>query len=120
MSATIIPFPQELKPTLPTIEGNVDYRQLREELHCIDQLLIQSKLEQRFVEISLEQWMARGQLPADKIPPNGQLKFQIHSRLALRCNLLRTYLKEDFRGFAVRLADSPLFQDFCGLSALDR
>ena len=32
MTATIIPFPQSLQPPLPTIEGNVDYRQMRDEL----------------------------------------------------------------------------------------
>src|SRR5437867_1771754 len=120
MSATILPFPQELKPTLPTIEGNVDYRQLRDELHRINQLVTQSHLEQRFTEIAVEQWIARGQFHPDKIPPKAQLKFQLHCRLALRCNILRTYLKEDFRGFAARLADSLLLQQFCGLSALDK
>jgi hypothetical protein len=38
----------------------------------------------------------------------------------LRCNIVRTLLLEDFRGLAVRLADSPLFQHFCGLAELDR
>lgn len=42
--------------------------------------------------------------------PKAQLNFQIHSRRALRCNLLRTLFQEDSRGFAIRLADSPLCQ----------
>lgn len=120
MNDQLIPFPQFLKPALPTIEGNVDYRKLRDELQRIDQLLIDSGLEGRFIRISLQHWIARGQFAQDKIPTKAQLNFQIQSRQALRCNILRTYLKEDFRGLAARLADSPLFQDFCGLSALDK
>src|SRR6266542_5099025 len=49
-----------------------------------------------------------------------QLNFQTHSRRALRCNILRIYLQEDYRGFASRLADSPLFQHFCGLAEIDK
>ena len=29
-------------------------------------------------------------------------------------------MQEDFRGFAIRRADSPLFQYFCGLGEIDR
>src|SRR5712691_11208316 len=107
-TATIIPFPQSLQPPLPTIEGNVDYRKMRDELLRIDQLLIQSGLEPQFVRTSLDSWWT----PSAK----AQLNFQIHSRRVLRCNLLRLYLQEDFRGFAARLADSPLLQHFCGLA----
>ena len=120
MSPTLIPFPQPLRPPLPTIEGNVDYRTLREELRRLDELLIQTGLEQKFIALSLEQWLARGQFAPGKAPAKAQLNFQIQSRLALRCNLLRTYLQADFRGLAARLADSPLFQDFCGLGELEK
>src|SRR2546425_8867448 len=39
-------------------------------------------------------------------PAKAQRKIQIHARRALRCNLVRTLIMEDFRGFAIRLADS--------------
>jgi hypothetical protein len=120
MAATIIPFPLSLRPPLPTIEGNVDYRKMRAELLRIDELLTQTGLEQKYIALSLEQWWGRCKFANGKVPAKAQLKFQIHSRQALRCNILRTYLKEDFRGFAARLADSPLFQHFCGLSELDK
>jgi len=35
--ATIIPFQPPLPQVLPTIEGNVDYRQFRDQLLHIDQ-----------------------------------------------------------------------------------
>jgi len=120
MTATIIPFPQSLQPPLPTIEGNVDYRTMRDELLRIAELLTQSDAEQKFIRLCLERWLAAHEFAQDKVPAKAQLNFQLQSRRALRCNILRTYLKEDFRGFAARLADSPLFQHFCGLSQIDK
>ena len=38
MACQIIPFPQELRPRLPTIVGNVDYLTLRQRLEQIDSL----------------------------------------------------------------------------------
>ena len=119
MAATIIPFQPALRPSLPTIEGNVDYRQLRDELLRIDQILIGSELENNFVAACLEQWLAQGE-SAQKVRPSSQLVYQTHCRRALRCNILRIYLQENFRGFAARLADSPLFQHFCWLDEIDK
>lgn len=116
MSTPLIPFPESLRPPLPTIEGNVDYRQLRDQLLRIEELLQLTGSEARFVAHCLESW-AQGR---PRISASAQLNFQRHTRRALRCNILRTLLQEDFRGFAVRLADSPLFQYFCGLAELDR
>jgi hypothetical protein len=119
MAATLIPFQQSLRPSLPTIEGNVDYRKLRDELLCLDEILIGAGLEKKFVDASLEEWLAQFEFP-QKVRASSQLTFQTHSRRALRCNILRTYLKEDFRGFAARVADSPLFQRFCLLDQIDK
>ena len=44
---------------------------------------------------------------------------QEHLARALRCNLARVLLKEDFCAFSVRLADSPLLQRFVGIARLD-
>lgn len=118
MPARLLPIQLPLQPPLPTIEGNVDYRRLREQLTRIDQLLMQSGLEEQVIATSLEDWKVRGQF--QNVPAKAQRKIQIHARRALRCNLARTLIMEDFRGFAARLADSPLFQHFCGLSELDR
>jgi hypothetical protein len=116
MVAPLIPFPQHLRPPLPTIEGNVDYRQLRDQLLRIDQLLLHSGVEKRFVAEMVATWAQRGK----DVSVRAQLNYQLHTHRALRCNILRTLLQEDFRGFAVRLADSPLFQHFCGLGEIDR
>ncbi len=111
-NATIIPFQLPLPQVLPTIEGNVDYRQFRQQLLCIDALLLTSGLEARLMEKDLARWL--GQRP--KVGAKAQQNHQRHCRRALRCNLARLLLAEDFRGFAARLADSPLLQYFCGIS----
>jgi hypothetical protein len=113
----LIPFPQELRPRLPTIVGNVDYLTLERRLQQIDALLIQSGSETEFVQRSLDRWMAAS---GEAIPSViEQLRFQKSSRQALRCNLLRTLLQEDFRGFSRELAGSPLYQWFCAVDALE-
>ena len=118
MSIVLLPVQQPLQPPLPTIEGNVDYNHFRDQLVRMDQLLTLSGIEKRFIAETFEQW--KGEVKFKNISAKTQIKIQIHARRALRCDLLRTLLMEDYRGLAIRLADSPLFQWFCGLVELDR
>lgn len=118
MPAALLPIQQLLQPTLPTIEGNVDYTRLRQQLLRIDQLLLQSGLEAQFIADTFKRWKA--DCPFKNISPKAQRKVQIHARRALRCNIARTLILEDFRGFAIRVADSPLFQQFCSVAEIDR
>ena len=120
MSCHIIPFELPLQPALPTIEGNVDYRQWRDQLHDIDALLLQSGVETQFLQNSLQDWLNQAQADGSSVSTKDQLRFQERTLRALRCNIARSLLNEDFRGFAVRLADSPLLQSFCLVSRLDR
>jgi hypothetical protein len=117
MTCQIIPFPQELRPHLPTIVGNVDYLTLRQRLEQIDILLRQGGVERDFVQRALAGWKraASGQPTARE-----QGKFQQRSRRALRCTLLRTLLQEDYRGFSCQLAGNPLYQWFCLVDGLDQ
>ena len=112
--ATIIPFELPLPQVLPTIEGNLDYRQFRDQLLGIDSLLVTSGLETRLMENDLTRWLGQHQ----KVGAQAQQNRQRHCRHALRCNIARSLMAEDYRGFATRLADSPLLQYFCGLSEL--
>lgn len=116
LSAIILPFQTPLPQVLPTIEGNVDYRELRDQLMHIDQLLVGSGLETQLIQLDLEGWMARRK----KLSARAQQTRQLHSHRALRCNIARLLLQEDYRGFAARLADSPLLQRFCDISQVDR
>jgi hypothetical protein len=119
MSSLIIPFPTELRPRLPTIVGNVDYLTLCQRLEQIESLLQASGLEADFVEKALQDWLKPK--PASRLPTTRQQQqFQLRSRRALRCTILRTLLQEDYRGFSCALAGSPLYQWFCLIDALDQ
>lgn len=117
MASLIIPFPTELRPRLPTIVGNVDYLTLQLRLEQIHALLQESGVEKEFVELSLKEW-----IQADQRVPSArqQQKFQVRSRRALRCTILRTLLQEDYRGFSCQLAGNPLYQWFCLVDALEQ
>ena len=115
MAAIIIPFELPLPKVLPTIEGNVDYRTLRDQLVQINYIVTTSGLENQMIQADLEQWLQGGDALHAKVQQNRQR----HSRRALRCNIARLLLKEDYRGFAARLADSALLQFFCGIGGLD-
>src|SRR4051812_36866469 len=116
MAAVIIPFELPLPVILQTIEGNVDYRTFRDQLLQIHENLVLSGLEDLFIQADLERWL-KGQ---KRVSAKAQQIRQFHSRRALRCNLARMVLQEDYRGFATRLADSPLLQYFCGINELGR
>lgn len=117
MSDTIlIPFQPSLAPVLPTILGNVDYRNFRGQLLRIHQLLIQSGLETQLIEADLKRWLAGDHTVSAKLQQNHQR----HSQRALRCNIVRILLQEEYRHLAARMADSPLLQFFCCLSEVDR
>ena len=117
MAVTLIPFQQSLRASLPTVEGSVDYRKFRDELLRLDQILL-SGLEQKFVATASEQWLA-DLGPGQKVRPSALVDYQTHSRRALRCNIVRTYVQEGYRDFAAHLADSPLLQRFCLLDEID-
>lgn len=117
MPAQLLPFPQELRPQLPTIVGNVDYLSLRRRLEEIDSLLHESGLEGDFLQRSLEHW--RIEEGAREPTAREQLNHQERSRRALRCTILRTLLQEDYRGFSCQVAGNPLYQWFCFLDAID-
>jgi IS5 family transposase len=80
----------------------------------IDALLVQSGLENQLLQQDLQGWLDRRPIPSAK----AQQTRQLHARRALRCNTARLLLGEDYRGFAARLADSPVLQHFCGLSQM--
>jgi hypothetical protein len=117
MACPFIPFPQGLRPKLPTIVGNVDYQTLRLRLEQIDTLLREGGVERAFVDRALQRWVLAGEREPTALE---QFKYQERSRRALRCTTLRTLLQEDYRGFSCQLAGNPLYQWFCEIDALDQ
>lgn len=113
-AAPILPFQPTLSPALPLVLGNGDYRNFEVQLRRLDQLLRLSGVEKSFVEQSLAHYDQ--QFPAAKTKT--RQRQQQHSYRALRCNVLRGLLAEDYRGMSRRLAECPLFRWFCGLEEL--
>jgi len=113
-AAQILPFQPTLRPALPTVLGNVDYQEFERQLRRLDQLLSLSGVEKHFVEQSLARYAAQCPAATTKV----RARQQRHSYRALRCNVLRGLLGEDFRGMSRRLAECPLFRWFCGLEEL--
>jgi hypothetical protein len=113
-AAAILPFQPTLCPALPVVLGNGDYQAFAERLRRIDQILRASGVEKSFVEQCLPRFDQ--QFPA--ATTKSRLRHQRHSCRALRCNVLRGLLAEDYRGMSRRLAECPLFRWFCGLEEL--
>jgi hypothetical protein len=114
LAAPILPFQPTLCPALPTVLGNVAYQDFERLLRRTDPLLRASGVEKSFVE----QCLSRYDAPFPAATPKARQRHQRHSYRALRCNVLRGLLGEDFRGLSRRLAECPLFRWFCGLEEL--
>lgn len=112
----ILPFQPELRPALPTIEGNVDYQEFRRQLERMDEILVQGGLENKVLTMSLKRWMGNHSNPPS---PKQVQAFQFQTRKAFRCNHVRTLLGEGFREMSCRMADSALLQRFCLIDRLD-
>src|SRR5258707_1012974 len=115
-AATIIPFELPLPKILPTIEGNVDYRDFRDQLLRINSLLVQSDLETQMIEADLQRWLARQK----RVSAKAQQNHQFHAPRALRCNIARILLQEKYRGLAPRVAYTPSLHFFWALSGVVR
>ena len=117
-TAPILPFQPALSPALPTVLGNVDYQEdyqeFERQLRRMDQVLRASGMETNFVE----QCLARYDAQFPSATTKARQRHQRHSYRALRCNLLRGLLGEDYREMSRRLAQCPLFRWFCGLEEL--
>jgi hypothetical protein len=113
-ATTILPFQPTLCPALPVVLGNADYQDFEERLRRIDQLLIASGVETSWVA----QCLARYDQQFSTATTKARARHQRHSYRALRCNVLRGLLGEDYRGLSRRLAECPLFRWFCGLEEL--
>lgn len=114
-----IGYQKNLMPRLPEVEGNVDYKILREQLERIDDLLIYGGLEESLLEQYIQQWLEEGKREAQKEgrawkePSARALSKQVKTASqAFRCNIARELLGMSLRDFSARLADSPLLQRF--------
>lgn len=113
----IIAFQKEFRPDLPNVYGTYDYRNFRDILIKIDEVLTRSGLEHDLVlqalNLSLEEHQVNS--TEHKNEKNLNYRYKIF-RHALRCNIARHLTGESYRLFSLRLADSILFQWFTGIN----
>jgi hypothetical protein len=114
----IVALQQEFRPALPNIYGTIDYREFREQLIKIDEILTQTDLEHELVSEALTQFVETHSLDAASFFQSKKASFHYKKiKHALRCNIARHLTGESYRLFSIRLADSTLFQWFTGISA---
>ena len=103
----MISFQTELCPELPPVYAGKDFHVLCALLARMDELVIQSGLEEKFV--------------ASFAPKQRKTEKQ-RKRLvkALRCTLLRMVFQLPYARAARELASNYLYQKFCGLIQVDR
>ena len=116
----ILAVQQDISPEIPSLYGNIDYKNYRNTLIKIDQILDQGQLEDRLIESALINWMRKeNKNPAEFVNSKAYAKQWKHFQLALRCNIARQLTDESFRDFSVHLADSRLFIWFTRLETFN-
>jgi hypothetical protein len=106
----------EFRPELPNVYGPLDYREFRETLIKIDEILDKSGLENRLVTEALNQHVSDNQINRKEFYSSRKAEFHYKKlKYALRCNIARHLTGESYRSFSIRLADSTLFQWFTGI-----
>jgi len=96
-----------------------DYRDHREDLETIDDIIIRSGLDDFMLQRVLDR---RRDAASDNKEHERGLEAHIrHVRTSFRVNILRTYYHlESVRKMAIRLGDSPLDQWFCFVENFDQ
>jgi len=108
----MINIQRELRPALPTVYGPKDYREFRATLEEMDRILDVTGIENRFIMRMLSSDTK------DSSATTLEKKHKI-CRAALRYSILLTVTGKTYRGLAVAVADSQLFQWFTGTARLD-
>ena len=102
----MLAFQNELCPELPPVASNKDFREMDELLTRIDELIILSGLEQKFV----------ASFPLKKRRTEKQRRRLV---MALRCTLVRLLFQLTPRRAACEFAANYRYQRFCNLIRLD-
>jgi hypothetical protein len=114
-TANTIVYQPALRPALPCVYGPVEFREFRDQLVTIDQMLVEGAVEGDFIQLALAENAAGWKDASAK-----QLqRFARTSVLALRCNIARRLTGLSFRDFAVRAAESSLLQWFMRTAEVD-
>jgi hypothetical protein len=121
-----VAFQLPLRQQLPLVQGNADYQVLRQTLQRISELIECSGMDGTVLRFCRKRAKrgarekARGQGRRFAGLSDRQERWlQKAARQAVRCTVARSVLKEPYRDFSSRLADSGLLQQFCLLDTLE-
>ncbi len=103
----MISFQTDLCPELPPVFGSKDYRELKALLCRIDEVILQGRLENVFIQ----------SFAYRERKTEHQRKRLLQ---AFRCTLIRMLFQLSYRRLSRELACNHLYQKFCGLIRLDR
>lgn len=103
----MLAFQNELCPELPPVVGNKDFRELHALLTRVDELVVLSGLEEKFV----------ASFPRKKRRTEKQRRRLV---MALRCTLIRLLFQLPYRRAARELSVNYLYQKFCNLIRVDQ
>jgi hypothetical protein len=113
---SIIAFQPTLRPALLPILGSVDYQAQRMLFERIDAILTESKLDNLFLQLALQdQAMDLATTAPHDLASFGQISF-----VCLRACIARKLLGLAHRPFCARLADSQLLQWFLHVGQVDQ
>jgi hypothetical protein len=108
----------DLSPAVPNVYGNLDYREFRDTLIKIDEILVKSGFEDKLLTETLDQYLIENELNPTKFYNSKRASLDYKKlKYALRCNIARHLTGESYRLFSIRLTDSELLQWFTGISA---
>jgi hypothetical protein len=122
---TIVSYRQPLRQRLPEILGSVDYRNFRETLGRMREVIAMAELDRIVVAHWIRVAEEEGRRAAEEkgkryreLSYTGLEWIQKMARQALRCGIGRSLMGDSYREFSTRLADSPLLQHFCEFDTL--
>jgi hypothetical protein len=114
----VIPLQDYFRPALPQVLNCKDYEEEKRLLERVDQVLRQSGVEHRFLELSKEQFESNakrleevGEAVSRKV--RDEERYMRHSRRALRCTVLKNLIGGPYRKISKGLALTPLYRWFC-------
>ena len=125
----ILAFQPTFRPPLPEIYGCANYREQRELLIRIDELIELTDADSKFQKLCIErydEWQkassdsqedttSNWQPPYNPYTPTGKVKqsWLAHTKTAFRSNILRNLTNRSLRGMSFHMSDSELTKWFC-------
>ena len=96
----IISIQHDIRPDIPHIFCNIDYKNFRESLIKIDEILTKTKLEDQLIEAAIQKWLdSSDKSLAEFMNTSAYPKLWKYYQFALRCNIAGILTGESFRQF---------------------